>query len=168
MEAEGDRYIVDVGFGVLTLTAPLRLAVDVEQSTPHEAFRLRRVEDDFLLQAKLQQEWKSHHVPDYEITNWYLSNHPESGFLRGLMVARAAPARRYTLRDTKLTVYASVGATEHRTLRSVVEHRGLLHDTFHLSLPSGMTPTLERLVAGAGFSGNATRPLDLPVVSALT
>lgn len=33
-------YIADVGFGGLTLTAPLLLVPDVEQPTPHETFRL--------------------------------------------------------------------------------------------------------------------------------
>lgn len=32
-------YLADVGFGVLTLTGPLRLDPDVEQVTPHEPFR---------------------------------------------------------------------------------------------------------------------------------
>ncbi len=33
-------YLVDVGFGGLTLTAPMRLRAEVEQPTPHEVFRL--------------------------------------------------------------------------------------------------------------------------------
>lgn len=33
-------YIVDVGFGGQTLTGPLRLEPDTEQTTPHEPFRL--------------------------------------------------------------------------------------------------------------------------------
>lgn len=37
---EGD-WIADVGFGGLTLTAPLRLVPDLEQATPHEPHRLR-------------------------------------------------------------------------------------------------------------------------------
>src|SRR5665213_3130179 len=49
----GDEpYIADVGFGGQTLTAPLRLATDVEQTTPHEAFRLSTTDGDFVLQSK--------------------------------------------------------------------------------------------------------------------
>ena len=38
--SRGRPYIADVGFGGLTLTAPLRLQADIEQATPHEPFRL--------------------------------------------------------------------------------------------------------------------------------
>ncbi len=38
---DGD-YLCDVGFGGLTPTAPLRLDANVEQSTPHETFRVLR------------------------------------------------------------------------------------------------------------------------------
>src|SRR6202012_1704164 len=37
---EGEPWIADVGFGGLTLSAPLRLEPGLVQSTPHEAFRL--------------------------------------------------------------------------------------------------------------------------------
>ncbi len=37
-------YIADVGFGAMTLTGPLRLVTDLEQSTPHETFRLVRAD----------------------------------------------------------------------------------------------------------------------------
>ena len=39
---EGD-FLADVGFGGLTLTAPLRLEVGPEQATPHEPHRLERL-----------------------------------------------------------------------------------------------------------------------------
>jgi N-hydroxyarylamine O-acetyltransferase len=38
-EPSGSSHIADVGFGGLTLTAPLRLATDVEQATPHDHIR---------------------------------------------------------------------------------------------------------------------------------
>src|SRR5690606_30227601 len=54
VEIEGEQYIADVGFGGQTLTAPLRLELDVEQETPHEPFRLIEHDGDFLLQAKIR------------------------------------------------------------------------------------------------------------------
>ena len=41
-------YIVDVGFGSGTLTAPLRLQINIEQSTPHEPCRLIKSGEDFV------------------------------------------------------------------------------------------------------------------------
>src|SRR5690606_12496335 len=40
VDISGATYIADVGFGGMTLTAPLKLKADSEQSTPHETFRL--------------------------------------------------------------------------------------------------------------------------------
>src|SRR4051812_32745388 len=40
IDLAGQPYIADVGFGGLTLTAPLLLEAGIEQPTPHESFRL--------------------------------------------------------------------------------------------------------------------------------
>lgn len=40
VELKGTPYLADVGFGILTPTAPLRLEPEIEQATPHEPFRL--------------------------------------------------------------------------------------------------------------------------------
>src|SRR5678816_4121784 len=44
MLPEGD-FLADVGFGGLTLTAPLRAEIGLEQTTPHEPHRLADVGD---------------------------------------------------------------------------------------------------------------------------
>jgi N-hydroxyarylamine O-acetyltransferase len=46
VDVGGVRYLADVGFGGLTLTAPLRLRAESEQSTPHETFRLSGGDDE--------------------------------------------------------------------------------------------------------------------------
>src|SRR5439155_16407633 len=87
VDLEGRSYIADVGFGVLTLSAPLLLEPDIEQATPHETFRLTRAGQDFIMQVKLGGTWKplyrfdlqEQFLPDYEVTNWYLLNHPGRG-----------------------------------------------------------------------------------------
>ena len=106
IDLAGRPYIADVGFGGLTLTAPLGLVLDIEQSTPHEPFRLIRSGDGFVMQAKTASTWRSLYqfdlqpqfLPDYEVTNWYLSNHPSSHFVTGLIAARA---------DSLIAVHAS-------------------------------------------------------------
>jgi N-hydroxyarylamine O-acetyltransferase len=75
LELDGVLYMADVGFGGLTLTAPLRLVAGIEQATPHERFRLVAGDSDFVLQALLGREWRPLYrfdlqrqlLPDYEV-----------------------------------------------------------------------------------------------------
>src|SRR5262249_51271967 len=57
VDLDGQPYISDVGFGGLTLTAPLRLEFDTEQPTPHEVFRLIDERGEFTLQASIAGQW---------------------------------------------------------------------------------------------------------------
>lgn len=135
-------YIADVGFGGMTLTAPLRLIVDIEQPTPHEPFRLVAVEDTYQLQVRLDRSWKSlyafdlqaQQLPDYEVSSWYLSNHPDSLFVNHLIAARPDANCRYSLRDNLFSIHALNGATEKHLLHKVSELRHVLEDAFRLNL----------------------------------
>jgi N-hydroxyarylamine O-acetyltransferase len=144
IELDGERYIADVGFGGLTLTAPLRFVTNVAQPTPHESFRLVDQDGDFVLQALLRDTWKpvyrfdlqEQQQVDYEVWSWYLSNHPQSVFVTNLMVARPAPGRRYALSNNTFTIHTVGGASEQRTLGSAVEIRATLETHFGLRLPA--------------------------------
>ena len=161
---DSGRYIADVGFGGLTLTGPLRLQPDTEQETPHESFRLLRTQDEFVLQARIGEAWKPLYrfsleeqlLPDYEVTNWYLSNHPASQFVTGLMAARPEPDRRYALRNNQLAVHYRSGRTEQRTLTSAAEMKETLERAFHIRLTDlpELNDAFARLIpVGAGPSG---------------
>jgi len=139
------------------LTAPLLLEPDIEQATPHEPFRLISAGQDFFMQAKLGETWKALYrfdlqeqlLPDYEVTNWYLSNHPNSHFVNGLIAARAAPDRRYALRNNELAAHYLNGTTERRVLITASELRTALEGTFRLTLPEvpELDEALGRLIA---------------------
>jgi N-hydroxyarylamine O-acetyltransferase len=143
IDLDGEAYLADVGFGGLTLTGPLRLEPDIEQTTPHEPFRLVRIAGEFVMEAKIRDGWKALYrftlqeqlLPDYEVTNWYLSNHPQSIFVTGLMAARSTPDRRYALNNNELAVHYLNGPTERRMLASVAELREMLEGPFGLKLP---------------------------------
>jgi N-hydroxyarylamine O-acetyltransferase len=142
---DGERYIADVGFGGVTLTAPLRLVTGIEQTTPHEPFRLIEQDGEFVLQAQIRGAWNSvyrfdlqrQHQVDYEVSSWYLSNHPQSTFVLNLMAARPVPGRRYALVNNTLTVHELGGASDQRTLSSVSDLRAVLEGEFGLRLPVG-------------------------------
>src|SRR5262245_379285 len=150
VNVEGQAYVADVGFGGQTLTAPLRLEPDIEQPTPHGAFRLISDGEEFVLQAKLVEQWKSlYHfslqeqlLPDYEMANWYVSCHPQSRFVNALLAARTTKDRRYALQNNQFSVRYLNGATERRTLATTREIREVLQGPFGLTLPDA--PELDR------------------------
>jgi len=154
VEAGGLRYIADVGFGGNVLTAPLRLEPHVEQSTPHEAHRLMPLENGYVLEACLSGEWKPFYrftlepqfPADYEVSNWYLCQHPSSFFRQILMGARTTPKARYALRNNTLAIHRPDG-TEKRTLGDAAALRSCLEMDFGLRLPESpeLDAALERV-----------------------
>ena len=150
-----ETYIADVGFGGLTLTGPLRLVVDVEQSTPHETFRLvEAAPAGFVLEVLLHGEWKPVYsfdlqpqvLPDYELSNWYLCHFPESPFVKNLMAARVTPDRRYALFNNRLATHHLGGDTEQATLTTARDLHAVLEGELGITLPDapGLNAVLER------------------------
>jgi len=156
VDLEEGPYIADVGFGGQTLTGPLRLEPDVEQATPHEPFRVIQAGGGFKLQSKIGGTWKTLYrfdlqeqfQLDYEVSNYYLSTHPGSRFVKNLVVARPAADRRYALLNNQLAVHHLDGPTERSVLSSVSEIRGTLEGPFRLRLPDAreLDGVLERLL----------------------
>ncbi|MEO1070403.1 MAG: arylamine N-acetyltransferase, partial [Cyanobacteria bacterium J06638_6] len=124
VELAGEPYIADVGFGGLTLTAPLRLIPDLEQGTSHGRFRLLQADHTFELQAQVAQAWaplyqfdlQPQYPCDYRVSNWYVATHPKSLFVENLIAARVDRARRYGLRNTQLATHYMTGQTERRQI----------------------------------------------------
>jgi N-hydroxyarylamine O-acetyltransferase len=137
------------------LTAPLRLEPDVDQTTPHEVFRVLRRGNEFVLEATLNGERKplycfdlQEQLPiDIEVLNHFVSTHPDSPFLSSLMAARPLADRRYGLRDHRLSVHYADGSSQLQELTSVPELRGVLVETFGINVPEdhGVDEALGRL-----------------------
>ena len=90
--------------------------------------------------------------PDHEQGNWFVSTHPHSIFVNGLLAARAEPDRRYALRNNELAVHRLKGETEKRVLRTVPELRDALTDLFKLRLAGldGLDAALNRAGVESG------------------
>ena len=166
VDVEGEPYIADVGFGRQSLTAPLRLVTDIEQETPHEPFRLLRVEgapQEYKLEALVGKFWKALYRfdlqpqlgPDFDMANHYLCTNAASPFLSTLIAARALPDRRYGLANNFLSTHHHKGPSERRALKSIAEVRQVLSEVFGIALPSAAEgPELDRAIA---------RVCDLPL-----
>lgn len=158
VHVDDESWIADVGFGGMTLTAPLRLVENVAQDTPHEQFRLLRKGGDYVLQATIRHAWRTlyrfdlqpQYLPDYELWSWYLSNHPESHFVTQLIAARMEPARRYALSNGQLSIHPLHGETLKRKVSSATELAHVLEETFAIALPQvpGLMGRLELAVDG--------------------
>ena len=147
---EGE-YLADVGFGGLTLTAPLRLDTGEPQETPHERFRLvERAFDVRLLEAEIAGEWQPLYsfdlqpqdLSDYEMSNWYLANHPASHFLAGVIAARSEPGARHAVRSGRYALHRRGAPSEFQPLESVADYRRVLSGPLAIRLPD--TPELDR------------------------
>lgn len=143
VELDGRTWLADVGFGGLTMTAPLLLEPGLEQQTPHEAFRVARHDEGFRVEALVGGEWRAlyrfdmsaHYEIDYAITNYFLSTSPTSHMVTGLIVARALSDRRYALLRNRLTVHHLGGGSERREVESPAELADVIEGMFDLALP---------------------------------
>ncbi|MFC6631709.1 arylamine N-acetyltransferase family protein [Microbulbifer taiwanensis] len=142
-EIAGIPYLVDVGFGSQTPTAPLRLDIETEQATSHGVYRLCGTEGDYLLETRIDGLWlpvyrfdqKKKTAGDYKVFNWYCSTHPASHFVRELVVARAFAGGRHTLRNRELSYYPRKGPKMVFRIASPQELRETLADVFKIEVP---------------------------------
>ncbi|RKT21443.1 N-hydroxyarylamine O-acetyltransferase [Paraburkholderia sp. RAU2J] len=114
-----DAWIADVGFGSVTLSAPLRLSTGLAQQTPLGTFRLADASRDALyLEVQAHDEswarvYRFDLQPvewiDYETSNWYTSTSPDSIFASNLIVCRVLPEARLTLFNDQLNERAGSG-----------------------------------------------------------
>jgi len=145
VEAEGTQFIVDAGFGAPTPTAPLRLVMGVEQSTPHEIYRLLPRGDDFLLQVKRSVGWRALYRFGLGEPRLPVGDPDVDGTATDLIVTRRAPRGHYVLHNTELSVHDTSGGFDRRVLSTTAELRGVLADCFRLQAPA--SPSVERAFA---------------------
>jgi N-hydroxyarylamine O-acetyltransferase len=113
-EIDGCVWLVDVGVGGITPTAPLRFEPGLAQATAHETHRVVAEEARYFHQALIGEQWADVYeftgeqmAPiDREVANWWTSTSADSKFRRNLIVAiacedgtrRAIQNRRFTRR----------------------------------------------------------------------
>jgi N-hydroxyarylamine O-acetyltransferase len=140
---DDEPWIADVGFGAVTLTAPLRLQAGSAQPTTHEPFRLADASNGaFDLEVQFGETWMKMYRfdlqraewVDYEVSNWYTSAHPSSFFTTSLVVCRVTPEGRLTLFNDRLTARSKDGEAIERQIESAHELETCLRDTFLIAV----------------------------------
>jgi N-hydroxyarylamine O-acetyltransferase len=143
VDLDGERFVVDAGFGGRTLTAPLRLDDRAPQATPHGRVRIALDEGGlFRVDADVAGEWRSlysfdlqpQRLPDYEMTSWYLCANPASLFRQVLVAVRPLAEGRWTLRDRVLNFHAPDGRVDTTLLTSASALREALADRFGIDV----------------------------------
>ena len=156
------NYLADVGFGNFAPTAPLLLAPDVEQETPHEPMRFVPVMGELTLQSRVGDRWEHvyrvvpypRHDSEYEITNWYTSTHPDAPYARNIIAARPGPDRtRITVFNARVTVRHASGEAERRILRTEDEYREVLCGEFGIGLSDKELGAVLRVAEERGAPG---------------
>ncbi|MEM5298444.1 arylamine N-acetyltransferase [Burkholderia sp. JPY481] len=145
VEIDGDEWIADVGFGGVTLTAPLRLTAGLAQPIPLGTFRLADAGHDTVYLEVLapNESWsRVYHVDlravewvDYELSNWYTSTSPDSKFVNNLLACRVLPELRLALFNDQLNERDAQGQiVSERRLASAAELADCLRERFGLNL----------------------------------
>jgi N-hydroxyarylamine O-acetyltransferase len=138
----GSTYVADTGLGAITLPEPLVLEPEVEQRTSLDARRLVPVGEELLEQVNFGAGWADVCVfrpvgvpaPDFELGNWYYCTHPQSLFVRNLVVALPGADHRRSLFNHEFVTRWVDGRTERETIGSESRMRAVLSDHFGIKL----------------------------------
>ncbi|KAB1231179.1 arylamine N-acetyltransferase family protein [Chryseobacterium viscerum] len=139
VDFEGKKYVVDCGFGTATLTTPILLDEEGQQQTPNGIFKISHKEETYTLWM-----WKEQWLPvyrfilehvehaDLDISNWYLSTHPDSHFKNKLILSKVDENVRYTYTDRVLNIRSDNGAKESISIENEMQLYEILLNTFGL------------------------------------
>lgn len=135
-------YLVDVGYGGLVPTSPLKLIVDEIQITPNGNYKIISYNKGYIVCAEVKGEWQMLYAfdlqlqnqPNLAVGNWYISTYPQSPFRSMLMASRieANGIRHNLLNNTyKRHTIGQPSMTQH--LRNTNEVVAKLNDVFLLN-----------------------------------
>jgi N-hydroxyarylamine O-acetyltransferase len=139
---DAGQWIADVGFGGMTMTAPLALHSTAAQATPHEQLRVRTENGLYTVEAWVKERWQPLYrvsldpcaPADYETGNWYVSTYPESRFVNQLIASRPDAQGRHALLDRRYTRHLPQQEPSVTELQTAQELRAVLHNRFGIRL----------------------------------
>lgn len=144
VEAEGRSFLADVGFGGDGPVLPLPLEEGPELFVGASGHRLKREEDQLVLEGNVTGRWtelyaftlEPHHPVDFEMANWFTSTHPRSPFVTNLTAQRIRAGGRAILRNRELS-FLDAGGRRTEPVRDPDHLLAVLDQHFGLSFPEG-------------------------------
>lgn len=139
-----ERWLADVGFGADGLLRPAPLDPLGEVQSLPWVHRLVPEEPGLrVMQSLVDDAWmdlyaftlEAQHAVDVEMSNHYVSTHPDSRFVQTLTAQRVAADARYVLRNRDLTIDRGIDIYTRR-LASRDEVLQVLDEVFGLPLPA--------------------------------
>lgn len=157
VEAGGEPWLADVGFGGDGLLEPLPMRPDVKvsQAAGRWEYSLTTVEERAwslrsrrpaggleLYRFTLEPRWPV----DYRVLNWYTSTNPHSPFTTRLIAQRVSEKLRTSFIDDELVLIGPGWQSEERRVEPA-ERPGILAKTFGIRLSQEDAATLQRLTS---------------------
>jgi N-hydroxyarylamine O-acetyltransferase len=144
VEADGDRWLCDVGFGGAGPLVPIPMVAGEDFEVGHWTYRLGHAGGSWILQLRQPQGWidlyeftvEPQYPADYEMANYFTSTHPLSGFVKTITAQLPGPDLQLVLRGRELFEYRPDGVTS-RTLESDEDVLDVLAGRFGLRFPPG-------------------------------
>ncbi len=143
VEMDGGEWLCDLGFGSYGIREPYNLAWNgMEVRQDYDMFRLTMTTDgDYVLQSFTDGTWKNLYEfdlspqewVDFEPANFLNSRHPDSIFVRGLMIVLQNPSGKNVLLGNRFKS-VSEGRSNEWTV-SPGELPSLLREKFSLQFP---------------------------------
>jgi N-hydroxyarylamine O-acetyltransferase len=142
VEIEGERFVLDPGFGGHTALVPVPLREGAEARDGSDRHRLVRRGDEWVLEAEIDGKmtplWVATlepHLPvDFQLANYWVSTAPTSPFVNRLMLRALTPGGRTSVMNRDVTVLSG-GKTEKYQLADRKALRALLDEHFGFDLP---------------------------------
>jgi len=137
---EGEQWLCDLGFGSYSIREPVNLNwIEEEIRQDFETFKLNKSpEGDYLLQSLVDGAWKNLYEfnlspqewVDFEPANYLNSTHPDSIFVRSLMVVRQSPTGKDVLLGDRFKSVFEGKSEEYRVRQQEIP--ALLQEKFSL------------------------------------
>ncbi|MEY8760577.1 arylamine N-acetyltransferase family protein [Chryseobacterium tongliaoense] len=136
---EGNPFLIDVGFGSMTLTAPMQLNITEAQQTPNGIFRIVPLRGFYQLEV-LKGEWlpiyrfslEEVYHSDLEMANWYTATYLHSVFKRFLIISKVDELGRYSLFNNEFNIRWNYGKKESGRITSFEQLKDILSNIFNL------------------------------------
>lgn len=155
VDADGERWLVDAGFGGETLETPIPLADDAKAEQNGWSYRVAHKDGMWHLQSAGAEGWTTlyrfaeerHHHVDVAVANHYTATHPSSHFVRALNVQHRGERVRHRLTGTALITTTPDGPATREDLVAA-EVPAVLAERFALTLTSAEAEQLVSVLRG--------------------